>query len=85
MKITLGHKYKDKVSGFIGIAISRCTYFRATAQVHLQPVMEEGGSYVEPKWFEEGRLESLSATSTSAQTPSSGSSEDESTAEIIVS
>lgn len=35
--ITLGKEYKDKVTGFKGIAVSRIEYFTGCTQVQIQP------------------------------------------------
>lgn len=58
MKIPLGSKVRDKITGFEGIVLGRCEYlFEATAlKVYKESVRDNGEEFT-PCWIEEGRAE----------------------------
>ncbi len=56
-KITLGHKVKDKVTGYTGIAISKCIYLNGCVQYCVQSKHEKGVKLEDGAWIDEGQLE----------------------------
>lgn len=54
--IQLGQRLKDKVTGFEGIASGKAEYLTGCTQWSLQPKVKEDGSFIEGRWFDEGRL-----------------------------
>lgn len=57
MKVTLGRQYKDRITGFVGIATGRCEYISGCNQALLVPSIDEKGGYRDGHWFDEQRLE----------------------------
>jgi hypothetical protein len=57
--IDLGRKYKDKITGFEGLAIGFVTYISGCNQVLLAPAIAADGALREAQWFDEQRLASL--------------------------
>jgi len=57
MKIVLGKKYKDKVSGFTGIAISCSTFLNGCSRIGIQSPIDEKGKLPDEKWFDDMQLE----------------------------
>ena len=56
MKITLGQKYKDNVTGFEGTAIARIEYVWGCIQYELKPAVDKDGKLIDGAWFDETRL-----------------------------
>jgi hypothetical protein len=56
-KVKLGNKYKDKVSGFIGVAVSKHTYLNGCARFTLQPESDKEGKLPSCETFDEPQLE----------------------------
>lgn len=54
----LGNKAKDVITGFEGIVTAKASYLTGCDQYLLQPELKEG-NFIEPRWFDEGRLEDL--------------------------
>lgn len=52
----LGNEVEDKVTGMTGIATGRVEYLTGCNQYLVTPKVGENNNYVEPKWFDEGRL-----------------------------
>lgn len=57
MKLKLGQKAKDKITGFEGIVTGCAEYLTGCDQYVLQPKCEKQGTYPDGQWFDEGRLE----------------------------
>ena len=54
--IKLGQKVKDKVTGFQGIAITKCIYLNGCIQYSVQPPVNEKGESPKSNWVDEGQL-----------------------------
>lgn len=59
MKIQLGNKVRDKVSGFRGIAIGRAVYLNGCTHIMIQPTLDKDGKYVDAHWFDDVQLQIL--------------------------
>lgn len=57
MKIELGHKYRDKITGFTGVALGYVEYLTGCNQVLVAPRVAEDGALRESQWFDAQRLE----------------------------
>ena len=57
--IELGKKYKDRITGFHGVATGHCTYISGCSQVLLAPPASPAGEFRESQWFDEQRLEQI--------------------------
>jgi hypothetical protein len=55
--ITLGQKVKDKITGFTGIAITRCEYLNGCVQYCVKPKLDKNGKIQEGEWFDDALLE----------------------------
>ena len=53
----LGVSAKDKITGFKGIVMGRAKYLTGCDQFFIQPQVTNNESYVDGKWFDEGRIE----------------------------
>jgi hypothetical protein len=62
MNSKLGHKYRDKISGFVGTATGRVEYISGCNQLLLCPAAKEG-ALSPSEWFDEQRLELVTETS----------------------
>lgn len=60
--ITLGCKYKDKITGVSGVATGITEYISGCNQALIQPKAKEDGSYVDSLWFDVQRLELVDDT-----------------------
>jgi hypothetical protein len=61
-KITLGDKVKDKVTGFVGIAIGRTIWLQGCDRVIVQPIgVDKAGKTFESQSFDEPQLAIVSA------------------------
>ncbi len=56
MKINLGDKAKDKVTGFEGIVVARTVYLNGCARIGLQSDKLKDGLPTETQWFDEPQL-----------------------------
>lgn len=56
MKIKLGVKAKDKITGFEGIVVSKIEYLTGCDQYDLLPKVKNG-EFKDSKWFDVSRLE----------------------------
>lgn len=56
MKINLGDKCRDTVTGFEGIATVRSEYISGCARVGLQPVVDKDGKIPDAQHFDEPML-----------------------------
>lgn len=58
MKAILGKKYKDKISGFAGIAFARSIFLYGCIRVLLSPdKLDKDGKCLDDVWFDEEQLE----------------------------
>lgn len=55
--ISLGRKYKDKITGFKGVATGHVEYISGCNQTLLVPKASKEGSLREAEWFDDQRLE----------------------------
>lgn len=58
--ITLGKKYKDKITGFEGVATGYVKYLTGCNQVLLAPKVSATGAIGESVWMDEQRLDEQS-------------------------
>lgn len=56
MIVELGTKVKDSLTGFEGIAVSRCEYLYGCVRVFVEPEQLKDGRPIEGEWFDEQRL-----------------------------
>ena len=61
MKIQLGDKCRDRVTGFEGVATIRSEYISGCARVALQPPVDKEGKIPECQHFDEPMLTVLQA------------------------
>jgi hypothetical protein len=59
MTIELGHHYRDRISGFTGIATGVADYISGCAQVLIAPPVNDKGEWREGHWFDVQRLEAI--------------------------
>jgi hypothetical protein len=57
----IGHKYRDKISGFVGTATGRVEYISGCNQLLLCPTAKDGALGAS-EWFDEQRCEQVSDT-----------------------
>lgn len=57
--IKLGGKYKDKITGFEGVATGYVQYLSDCNQVLLAPRVGEDGGFFESQWFDIQRLDQV--------------------------
>ena len=56
-KYPLGTRAKDKVSGLVGMIISRCENLNGCLRYTIQPPIDKDGKIVESYWFDEDQIE----------------------------
>lgn len=61
MNDRLGHTYRDKISGFQGVATGHCEYITGCNQTLLQPPVGADGAPKESHWFDDQRLDFIDA------------------------
>ena len=61
MKVQLGRTYKDKITGFSGVATGHVNYISGCNQVLLAPPVDTEGKLRDSQWFDEQRLEDVGA------------------------
>lgn len=57
MRIQLGSKVRDSITGFVGIAVARSVWLWDCARIGVQPQELKDGKPCEEIWFDESRLE----------------------------
>ena len=57
--IQLGKKYKDKITGFEGVATGRATYISGCDQVLLAPKCADDGTAKDAHWYDIQRVDPL--------------------------
>lgn len=67
--VKLGSKVKDSITGFTGVATARAVYLYGCVQVLVQPGKLENGKIVESHWFDEQRLDTVSAAKSGGPQP----------------
>jgi hypothetical protein len=55
----LGLTYRDKISGFTGVATGFVQYISGCNQVLLQPKTGKDGVFVDSTWFDQQRIEQV--------------------------
>jgi hypothetical protein len=60
MKIKLGDKVKDKLTGFEGYVNAKAEYLYGCTQVEVQPPIDDNGNWVKSKWIDEPQLDKVS-------------------------
>lgn len=58
---TLGFTYRDRITGYSGIAIGHCAYLTGCSQTLLIPKIGADGKRQDGEWFDDQRLEQLEA------------------------
>lgn len=59
MNIILGSKYRDKITGFEGVATGYVTYISGCNQVLIQPPIGKDKKPGEALWLDEQRLDQV--------------------------
>jgi len=54
--IKLGDSVKDKITGYVGIAIGRSEFLYSSSRVEVQSDAMDGPKLLDPEWFDEARL-----------------------------
>ncbi|MFT8421689.1 MAG: hypothetical protein ABF665_09250 [Gluconacetobacter sp.] len=54
--ICLGLTYRDRITGFTGIATGHATYLTSSPSVLLSPRVGDSGGGLDPRWFDEASL-----------------------------
>jgi len=57
--LELGCEYKDKITGFRGIATGYVEYISGCNQALLAPKIKEDGEFVKSHWLDEQRLHKI--------------------------
>lgn len=55
----IGHTFRDKISGFQGVATGHCEYITGCSQTLLHPRSLDGAKPAESAWFDDQRLEMI--------------------------
>lgn len=55
--VVLGAKYRDTVSGFVGIAIGKSEWLNGCTTVGLRPPVDKDGKLIDANWFDYPQLE----------------------------
>lgn len=61
VNIALGNTYKDRITGFTGVATGHVHYLTGCSQVLLQPSVGSDGNPRDSQWYDEQRLEQTTA------------------------
>jgi len=72
MKIKLGSKVKDRVSGFTGIVESRIEYLNGCIQYGVVPKVGKDNKKGESLWVDEEQIEIIGKGVTTESKPSGG-------------
>jgi hypothetical protein len=59
MKIKLGDEVKDKVSGFVGVAVEKREYLNGCIQYAIQPKVDKDGNMTDSWCIDESQIERL--------------------------
>lgn len=52
----LGHTYRDKITGFEGVAVGHVSYLTGCNQTLLSPATTDNGKINDSHWFDDQRL-----------------------------
>ncbi len=55
-RIKLGQRVRDKITGFTGVAVSRCEYLNGCIQYSVQPPVDEKNLIPKDQWIDEQQL-----------------------------
>ena len=58
-EVIQGYTYRDKITGFEGVAIGRTIYFTGCDTVLLQPTTSDAGKLPDCHWVDISRLEKV--------------------------
>jgi len=72
MKIKLGSKVEDRISGFIGITESRVEYLNGCIQYGITPKVGKDNKKGEFQWIDEEQLKVIGKGVTTESEPSGG-------------
>lgn len=61
MKVKLGQKVRDIITGFEGTATGRTEYLTGCVQISIVPPVDKDGKVQEGHWFDEDRLQIIEA------------------------
>ena len=56
MKVQLGDKVKDTVSGFTGIVLGKTEFLNGCTRCGVQPAVDKDGKLAAAEWFDEPQL-----------------------------
>lgn len=59
MRIELGKKVRDKITGFHGVVTGRVEYLTGCEQVLIQPPTKQDGAWVDSHWLDIDRVEAV--------------------------
>lgn len=71
-KIVLGSKVRDTITGFEGVAIGVTFWLTGCARLGVKPVGLHEGKTIEAEWFDEDRLEVMTASQLPYGQPNTG-------------
>lgn len=69
MKLPLGSKAKDDVTGFSGVVTGYCYDLTAKDQVAIQPPLAKDGAFRERQWFDADRVSEVKAAKPARKRP----------------
>jgi hypothetical protein len=61
LKIELGQKVADRITGFSGLVTGKAEYITGCNQILVQPELNKDGAFVEGRWIDEDRAEIVNA------------------------
>lgn len=59
MRIQLGQRVRDSVSGFEGIVVCRAEWLNGCVRFSVQPRVDKDGKLPEMQWIDEGQCEAM--------------------------
>jgi hypothetical protein len=72
MKIELGKRYKDSISGFVGIAVARTEWLHGCERITLQPTTDKDGKMMDTASFDAPQLIDIEQPLARVETPRAG-------------
>lgn len=70
--IELGCDVKDKVSGFIGVAVAKHSYLNGCTRITVQPKIDNDGKLPASETFDEPQLEIISSNKINGKNDTGG-------------
>lgn len=67
MKLSIGSKVRDKITGFEGVVTGKASYITGCDQYLVQPPVKADGDFVEGKWCDDGRLTVIEENAVAAE------------------